>query len=230
MEATPRAQALDLSLPHPPSAPERVIPIRAEVDWDAFLPERAKRLRWQVGSAVKRAIDIVGAGIGLILLLPVFAVLALFVKLTSRGPILYRSNNIGERARPFVGYKFRSMVANANDLKAGMAHLNHMHGPAFKVRNDTRITPLGSFLRKYSLDELPQLWSVLKGDMSLVGPRPPLPDEVEEFETWHRGKLAVTPGINPATGRSTDGRTSTTSTNGCASTSSTSKSGVSGPT
>jgi len=195
MEATPRAQALHLPLPHPPSVRERVIPIRAEVDWDAFLPARARALRWKVGSVVKRVIDIVGAGIGLILLLPVFAVVALLVKLTSRGSILYRSNYIGERARPFVGYKFRSMVANADDLKAGMAHLNHMHGPAFKVRNDTRITPLGSFLRKYSLDELPQLWSVLKGDMSLVGPRPPLPEEVEEFETWHLGKLAVTPGI-----------------------------------
>jgi hypothetical protein len=105
MEATPRAQALDLPLPS--SAPERVIPIRTGVDWDAFLPERAKTLRWKAGSAVKRVIDMVGAGIGLILLLPFFAVLALLVKLTSRGPILYRSNYIGERARPFVGYKFR---------------------------------------------------------------------------------------------------------------------------
>lgn len=195
MEATSHTKAPDLPLPHPPSVPERVIPIREEVDWEAFLPGRANTLRWKIGSAVKRTIDVVGAGIGLILLLPVFAVIAPLIKLTSPGPVLYRSKYLGKRARPFVGYKFRSMVDNADDLKAEMAHLNHMHGPAFKVRNDPRITPLGSFLRKYSLDELPQLWSVLKGDMGLVGPRPPLPEEFEEFEAWHRGKLAVTPGI-----------------------------------
>ncbi|HCR04218.1 MAG TPA: sugar transferase [Gemmatimonadetes bacterium] len=188
-------QALDLPLSDPPSVPESVIPSREEIDWDAFLPERANTLRWKFGSAVKRTIDIVGAGIGLILLLPVFAVIAPFIKLTSRGSILYRSRYLGKRSQPFVGYKFRSMVENADDLKSGMAHLNHMHGPAFKIRNDPRITPLGRFLRKYSLDELPQLWSVLKGDMSLVGPRPPLPEEFEEFEAWHRGKLVVTPGI-----------------------------------
>ena len=195
MEATPRATALDLPLSHPHSVPDRVIPIRAEVDWDAFLPGRTNTLRWTIGRAVKRTIDVVGAGIGLILLLPVFAIIAVLIKLTSPGPILYRSNYLGKRAHPFVGYKFRSMVDNADDLKTTMAHLNHMHGPAFKIRNDPRITPLGGFLRKYSLDELPQLWSVLKGDMSLVGPRPPLPEEFERFEAWHRGKLAMTPGI-----------------------------------
>jgi len=195
MEATSRTKALDLPLPHSPSVPERLIPIRDEVDWDEFLPGRANTLRWKIGSAVKRTVDVIGAGIGLILLLPVFAVIAPLIKLTSRGPVLYRSKYLGKRAHPFVGYKFRSMADNADDLKAGMAHLNHMHGPAFKIRNDPRITPLGSFLRKYSLDEFPQLWSVLKGDMSLVGPRPPLPEEFEEFEVWHRGKLAVTPGI-----------------------------------
>ena len=87
------------------------------------------------------------------------------------------------------------MVVNADTLKWSMSHLNHMQGPAFKIRNDPRVTPVGAFLRKYSLDELPQLWSVLRGDMSLVGPRPPLPEEFERYEAWHRGKLAVTPGI-----------------------------------
>ena len=100
-------QALDLPLSDPPSVPESVIPSREEIDWDAFLPERANTLRWKFGSAVKRTIDIVGAGIGLILLLPVFAVIAPFIKLTSRGSILYRSRYLGKRSQPFVGYKFR---------------------------------------------------------------------------------------------------------------------------
>jgi len=195
MEATPSTHDRELSLPHTPSVAGLVIPIRADVDWDALLPERANTLRWKIGSAVKRVIDVIGSGIGLILLLPVFAVIALIIKKFSAGSILYRSNYIGERAQPFVGYKFRSMVSDADDMKMDMAHLNHMHGPAFKIRDDPRITLVGSFLRKFSLDELPQLWSVLKGDMSLVGPRPPLPDEFEKYEEWHRAKLAVTPGI-----------------------------------
>ena len=136
-----------------------------------------------------------GAGVGLVLLLPLFAVIAAVIKATSRGPILYQSRYLGQRAHPFVGYKFRTMVANADELKPAMAHLNHMHGPAFKIRNDPRVTSVGAFLRKYSLDELPQLWSVLRGDMSLVGPRPPLPEEFERYQAWHRGKLAITPGV-----------------------------------
>jgi lipopolysaccharide/colanic/teichoic acid biosynthesis glycosyltransferase len=195
MEATSRAQALDLPLPHPYPVPERVIRIRAEVDWDAFRTGKEDTLRWKIGQVVKRAIDVVASGIGLVLLIPLFAVIALVIKATSRGPVLYRSKYLGKHAHPFVGYKFRSMVQNADDLKRSMAHLNHMHGPAFKIRNDPRVTRVGAFLRKYSLDELPQLWSVLKGDMSLVGPRPPLPEEFERFEAWHRGKLSVTPGI-----------------------------------
>jgi lipopolysaccharide/colanic/teichoic acid biosynthesis glycosyltransferase len=195
MEATPRADAIDLPVRTPYRVSENVTRIRGEVDWDSFLPPHAHTLRWKIGRRVKRAIDLVGAAVGLIVLSPVLVLIALLIKLTSRGPIFYRSKYVGERAHPFMGYKFRSMVANADELKGSMAHLNHMHGPAFKIRDDPRITPVGGILRKYSLDELPQLWSVLKGDMSLVGPRPPLPEEFERYEAWHRGKLAITPGI-----------------------------------
>lgn len=195
MEATPRSQALDLPLPQPLAVTERVVRVREEVDWDAFLPPRSRSLRWRIGQAVKRLIDVVASAVGLLVLVPFFAVIGLLVKLTSPGPVLYRSMYLGFRAHPFVGYKFRTMVANADALKGSMAHLNHMHGPAFKIRDDPRITTLGRFLRKYSIDELPQLWSVLRGDMSLVGPRPPLPEEFEQYQAWHRGKLAIRPGI-----------------------------------
>lgn len=166
-----------------------------EPEWDTFLPPAARSVRWRAGQRVKRAIDVAGAGFGLLLLSPLLLLLALLVRSTSRGPVFYRSRYIGERGRTFIGFKFRSMVADADDLKLEMAHLNHMTGPAFKIRNDPRVTPLGRLLRKYSLDELPQLWNVLKGDMSLVGPRPPLPEEFECFQDWQRGKLSVRPGI-----------------------------------
>ena len=194
LDASP-AVAYEATAAFPYPLPKKTIQLRREVDWDSFLPARAGSVSWVVGRKVKRVLDVVLSTIGLVLLLPVFAVIALLVKLTSRGPVLYRSRYLGKRARPFVAYKFRSMVDKADGLKRQMAHLNHMHGPAFKIRNDPRVTPVGAFLRKYSLDELPQLWSVLLGDMSLVGPRPPLPEEFERYEAWHRGKLAVTPGI-----------------------------------
>jgi lipopolysaccharide/colanic/teichoic acid biosynthesis glycosyltransferase len=167
----------------------------ADLDWDSFLPAAATSWRWRVGRRFKRGVDVVGAGAGLLLLAPVFLTVALLVRITSPGPIFYRSLYMGERGRTFVGYKFRSMVANADALKWNMSHLNHMKGPAFKIRNDPRVTVVGRVLRKYSLDELPQLWNVLKGDMSLVGPRPPLPEEFARFREWHRRKLAVCPGI-----------------------------------
>jgi exopolysaccharide biosynthesis polyprenyl glycosylphosphotransferase len=164
-------------------------------DWEHFLPEQAATWRWRAGRRVKRVLDVVGSAVGLVALSPLLVVIGALVRLTSPGPVLYRSEYVGRRGRRFVGYKFRSMVSNADALKEAMAHLNHMEGPAFKIRNDPRVTRVGRFLRKYSLDELPQLWNVLKGDMSLVGPRPPLPDEFERFEAWQIGKLTVTPGI-----------------------------------
>ncbi len=123
------------------------------------------------------------------------ALIALAVRLGSPGPILYAWRVLGHRGRPFVGYKFRTMVQDADALKPQLLHANELQGPAFKMRQDPRVTRLGRVLRKYSLDELPQLWSVLKGDMSLVGPRPPSADEFAEFAPWQRGKLAVTPGL-----------------------------------
>lgn len=144
---------------------------------------------------VKRLIDIVAAAILLMVSLPLFMVIGVLVKLTSRGPIFYKWKVMGKNNREFVGYKFRSMVEEADGLKAGLMDRNEMKGAAFKMAADPRVTWVGRFLRKYSLDELPQLYSVLKGDMSLVGPRPPFREELERFEFWQRRKLSVRPGL-----------------------------------
>ncbi|MHB1193074.1 MAG: sugar transferase [Longimicrobiales bacterium] len=165
------------------------------VDWEVFLPPRAGDVPWRVAQRMKRAFDVVVAGGSLLLLLPLLVAVALAILLTSGRPIFYSCEYIGHRGRRFVLYKFRTMVPNADAMKAELAHLNHVTGPAFKIRDDPRITGVGRFLRRYSVDELPQLWNVLRGDMSLVGPRPPLPNEWNEFKPWHRGKLAVVPGI-----------------------------------
>jgi lipopolysaccharide/colanic/teichoic acid biosynthesis glycosyltransferase len=122
-------------------------------------------------------------------------VLAVAVKLTSPGPALYRWNVVGKGGRPFTGYKFRSMCSNADQLKQQLESLNEMRGPVFKLRKDPRVTKFGSWMRRYSLDELPQLYSVLLGDMSLVGPRPPLVSEYARFDEYQKRKLAVKPGI-----------------------------------
>ncbi len=165
------------------------------VDWDVFLPARAEDVSWRVGQGIKRAFDVGVAGASLLALLPFLALVALAVLLTSGWPVLYSCEYMGHRGRRFTLYKFRTMVPDADKMKERLAHLNHVDGPAFKIRDDPRITPLGRFLRRYSIDELPQLWNVLKGDMSIVGPRPPLPEEWKDFKPWHRGKLAVVPGI-----------------------------------
>lgn len=144
---------------------------------------------------IKRLIDVALSAFLIILLAPVFLVIALMVKLTSTGPVLYRWRIMGRGIESFSSYKFRTMVADADELKPELAEFNEMSGPAFKMRNDPRITPFGRILRRYSLDELPQFWSVLKGDLSLVGPRPPGPHEFERFEIWHRRKLSVKPGM-----------------------------------
>jgi lipopolysaccharide/colanic/teichoic acid biosynthesis glycosyltransferase len=145
--------------------------------------------------ACKRCIDILVSGLLLLGLSPLFLLLAALVKLTSAGPVFYRWRVVGRGGQPFVGYKFRSMVANADELKAKFLTQNEMSGPVFKLTNDPRVTPLGSWMRRYSLDELPQLYSVLKGDMSLVGPRPPLITEYERFTDYQKQKLVVRPGI-----------------------------------
>jgi lipopolysaccharide/colanic/teichoic acid biosynthesis glycosyltransferase len=153
------------------------------------------RPSWRLREALKRLIDVSVASLGLLLLSPVFLLLAVVVRASSRGPALYRWRVVGRDGKPFVGYKFRTMVADADLLKPALRASNEMNGPVFKMRNDPRVTRTGRWLRRASLDELPQLWSVLKGDMSLVGPRPPLEEEYENFEPWHRLKLSVKPGM-----------------------------------
>jgi lipopolysaccharide/colanic/teichoic acid biosynthesis glycosyltransferase len=143
----------------------------------------------------KRAFDFVGALLLLLLLSPVFLILALLVKLTSPGPVLYRWRVVGKGGLPFISYKFRSMVANADELKAELENRNEMTGPVFKLTRDPRVTTVGNWMRRYSMDELPQLYSVVKGDMSLVGPRPPLVTEYERFTEYQKQKLVVKPGI-----------------------------------
>lgn len=145
---------------------------------------------------VKRLLDVTLATILLLVLSPLLLFIALAIRLTSGAPILYAWRVVGQGGRPFVGYKFRTMVRDADQRKDDLRERNEMRGgPVFKIKDDPRVTPLGKWLRKYSLDELPQLWSVLKGDMSLVGPRPPLMSEYAQFDEWQKRKLAVKPGM-----------------------------------
>lgn len=143
----------------------------------------------------KRIIDIIGAGLGLILLSPIIAIVACAVKVTSKGPIFFSQKRVGKNGELFEMYKFRSMVVNAEELKENLEDQNEMSGPMFKIKDDPRITKVGKFIRKTSIDELPQLWNVLKGDMSLVGPRPSLPKEVEQLDNWMFKRLSVRPGL-----------------------------------
>lgn len=144
---------------------------------------------------IKRLIDIVLASILLLLVSPVMLLAALVIRITSPGPVLYRQIRCGLYGRRFTLIKFRSMIDGAEDVLWEIRHLNEMSGPVFKMRNDPRVTPFGRFLRRSSVDELPQLWNVLKGEMSLVGPRAPLPDEVAAYTNGQRRRLSVKPGI-----------------------------------
>ncbi len=143
----------------------------------------------------KRVMDILGAGCGLILLSPVIIIVAILVKFSSKGPVFFSQKRVGKNGKEFDMYKFRSMVVNAEELKEKLAAQNEMSGPMFKMKDDPRVTKVGKFIRKTSLDELPQLWNVIKGDMSLVGPRPSLPKEVAQFEDWMYKRLWVKPGL-----------------------------------
>ncbi|HEV8040877.1 MAG TPA: sugar transferase [Bryobacteraceae bacterium] len=143
---------------------------------------------------LKRVTDILLAAAALILMLPFMLMIALLIPLTSPGPAIFRQERCGLNGRRFVFYKFRSMCDNAEELKASLAHLSQ-RSTAFKIPNDPRLTRLGWFLRKFSIDEWPQLWNVLKGDMSLVGPRPAVPEEVEMYQRWQRRRLRMRPGL-----------------------------------
>jgi len=144
---------------------------------------------------IKRLLDVVIASILLIVLFPLFAIIAFLIKIDSPGPIFYISQRCGKKGRLFNFYKFRSMKVGADKEKELLKEKSEVKGPIFKIRNDPRITRWGRFLRKYSLDELPQLINVIKGEMSLVGPRPPTPDEVAKYDTWQMRRLEVKPGI-----------------------------------
>jgi exopolysaccharide biosynthesis polyprenyl glycosylphosphotransferase len=151
-------------------------------------------ISWQL--VCKRIIDIVGAVLGLVILGPlVMLPTAIGIRLTSAGPILFKQKRSGLHGRPFTMYKFRSMVTNAEMLRAEMEAYNEMSGPVFKMTEDPRITAIGRFMRRFSIDEFPQFWNVLKGEMSLVGPRPPIPSEVQQYDPWHRRRLSMKPGL-----------------------------------
>jgi exopolysaccharide biosynthesis polyprenyl glycosylphosphotransferase len=145
--------------------------------------------------SLKRLFDIFAATAAFIVLAPLMAAVAAAIKLTSRGPLFFKQERVGLHGRPFHMLKFRSMVANAEGLQHTLKALNEQSGPVFKIKNDPRITPIGRFIRKYSIDELPQLINVLRGDMSIVGPRPPVPKEVAQYEGWQRRRLSVRPGL-----------------------------------
>lgn len=159
-----------------------------------------KLLLWKfvlfLAHGLKRVLDLLGSGCALVGLSPVFAITAILIKLEDGGPVFFNQMRVGYRGRLFPMWKFRSMVTNAEELKAELARQNEMQGGVlFKMKDDPRITKVGKFIRKYSIDELPQFWNVFVGQMSLVGPRPPVPKEVAEYSAEDRQRLLAKPGI-----------------------------------
>jgi exopolysaccharide biosynthesis polyprenyl glycosylphosphotransferase len=146
-------------------------------------------------NATKRAVDLVVAVLLLILFMPVIPVVAILIKLDSKGPVIYKQKRIGKGGMEFNFYKFRSMYDKAEETLEALKPLSKVEGPIFKLKKDPRVTPVGRFLRKSSLDELPQLLNVVKGEMSIVGPRPNLPSEVLHYQPWQNKRLEVVPGI-----------------------------------
>jgi exopolysaccharide biosynthesis polyprenyl glycosylphosphotransferase len=143
----------------------------------------------------KRIFDVCGSLIGMVALIFVYPFLALLIKLTSPGPVFFRQVRVGKNGKRFVIYKFRSMTVDAEDKKHELTDENECNGAIFKIKDDPRITPIGRIIRKFSLDELPQFINVLRGEMSLVGTRPPTPDEVSQYERWHHRRISIKPGI-----------------------------------
>jgi exopolysaccharide biosynthesis polyprenyl glycosylphosphotransferase len=212
-----RAEFVDEIFITPPYAPEVIAAVKREAEYNHFdvriipdLPEMRAPLSYfghlpvlalhkepvpACALAMKRALDVVVSLSALMLFSPLMALTAIVIKLDSEGPLLYRSYRVGKRGREFAFYKFRTMVDGAERLKEQLYGRNERKGLLFKVREDPRITRVGRWLRKYSIDELPQLWSVLIGNMSLVGPRPPSLDEFVQYSGEHRRRLSVKPGI-----------------------------------
>lgn len=145
--------------------------------------------------AIKRVMDVLLTALVSLFAAIFIALIALIIKLTSPGPVIFEQERVGRGGKLFTAYKFRTMRVGADDEKETLLHMNEASGPLFKIRNDPRMTSVGKWLRRTSLDELPQLWNVLRGDMSLVGPRPPLPNEVAQYEEWHKRRLDVAPGV-----------------------------------
>lgn len=175
----------------PTETTERRLEIYSLPTSESMVAPCCKTLGYRI---LKRSVDILGSIVLLVILLPMIVVIACAIKLCSPGPVFYEWRVVGKCGRPFTGYKFRTMIPNADELKNPLWEQNERNGPTFKMKSDPRITPIGRILRKYSLDEIPQLWSVLKGDMSLIGPRPVGLEEWALFENWQRRKLSVTPG------------------------------------
>lgn len=164
-------------------------PLGRSTEFDVIVAEKRGYL------LLKRIFDIIFSVSSIVCFAPLLVAIAVAIRLDSRGPAVFKQRRVGKNGKCFTFYKFRSMYNDAERRRREMQHLNEVSGPVFKVRNDPRITRVGHILRRLSLDELPQLFNVLKGDMSIVGPRPPLPEEVELYEPWHLRRLAVTPGI-----------------------------------
>ncbi|WP_191990409.1 sugar transferase [Limosilactobacillus reuteri] len=144
--------------------------------------------------SIKRIFDIVAATSGIVLLSPLMIIIAVLIKTEDHGPIFYKQVRVGKNGKTFKMYKFRSMFVNADKMLAELKEQNDVEGPMFKMKEDPRVTKIGHFIRKHSLDELPQFFNVIKGDMSLVGPRPPLPSEVAEYSDYDKQRLYVIPG------------------------------------
>jgi lipopolysaccharide/colanic/teichoic acid biosynthesis glycosyltransferase len=149
----------------------------------------------EVYEFLKRSIDILCSLIGLLVLMPILVIVAILIRIESKGSIIFSQDRVGKNGMVFKMYKFRSMVINAEELKEKLANENERTGPMFKIKDDPRITQIGRFIRKTSIDELPQLVNILKGQMTIVGPRPSLPDEVKEFKGWMLKRLNVKPGL-----------------------------------
>lgn len=182
------------ALPATPFRLHRSTPRGCRLGADGFIHYRPGFAQpW--GEPLKRAIDVAGAAAGLIVLSPLLLLVAALVKATSAGPVFFGQLRVGRNGRMFRMLKFRSMVMDAEKVQRELLDANEQEGPVFKIRCDPRITRVGAFIRRYSIDELPQLWNVLVGDMSIVGPRPPILREVQQYKPWQRRRLSVRPGL-----------------------------------
>jgi len=166
---------------------------QSDVQYDVKIKENFEKS--QIYYVIKRIIDILGSFFGIIILSPLMIIISVLIKIGSPGPVIFSQDRIGQNGKRFKMYKFRSMVQNAEELLNKLKDKNEMSGPMFKMKDDPRITKIGKFIRKTSIDELPQLFNVLKGDMSLVGPRPSLPREVDQFSDYHKQRLIAKPGL-----------------------------------